>query len=54
MIHDRNAAWLRQLPTLMNAQPTFVAVGAMHLAGETGLVEGLRKQGYTVSPLPLR
>ena len=54
MIHDRNAAWLALLPTMMKQQPTFVAVGAMHLAGETGLVEGLRKQGYTVTPLPLR
>ena len=54
MIHDRNAAWLALLPAMMHAEPTFVAVGAMHLAGETGLVEGLRKQGYTVTPLPLR
>jgi len=54
MIHDRNAAWLGQLPAMMAAQPTFVAVGAMHLAGDTGLVEGLREQGYTVTPLPLR
>jgi len=54
LVTDRNAAWLRELPKIMLEQPTFVAVGALHLAGENGLVAGLQKQGYTLTPLPLR
>jgi uncharacterized protein YbaP (TraB family) len=29
----------------------FIAVGALHLPGETGLVSLLRERGYTVSPV---
>ncbi len=29
----------------------FVAVGALHLPGETGLVEALRRAGWTVRPI---
>jgi uncharacterized protein len=54
LLNNRNKAWLDKLPTMMNKQSTFVSVGAMHLAGENGLVEGLRKRGYTVTPLPLK
>jgi uncharacterized protein YbaP (TraB family) len=51
MLDNRNQKWMQQLPGLFKQQPTFVAVGAMHLAGENGLVTLLRKQGYTVKPL---
>lgn len=54
LVNDRNDAWVKKLPSMLSQQPTFVAVGAMHLAGENGLVEQLRKQGYTVKPLPPR
>ena len=32
-------------------QPTFFAVGAGHLTGEDGLLQLLRKKGYTVQPV---
>ncbi|MBL0740291.1 TraB/GumN family protein [Chryseolinea lacunae] len=51
MLYDRNAKWMEQLPQLMKTQQTFVAVGALHLAGKMGLVSLLRKAGYTVKPL---
>lgn len=54
LVNDRNDAWVQKLPAMMQQEPTFVAVGAMHLAGENGLVEQLRKKGYTVKPLALR
>ncbi len=48
LLDKRNADWLTKLPAMMNGQSVFVGVGAMHLAGPQGLVEGLRKLGYTV------
>ena len=48
MVDDRNQAWAEQLPDLMQARPCFIAVGAMHLGGEKGLVQLLRKEGYKV------
>ena len=51
MLDNRNKTWMQQLPGLFKQQPTFVAVGAMHLAGENGLVTLLRKEGYTVKPV---
>lgn len=51
MVDDRNKNWMTQLPAIMKAQPTFVAVGAMHLPGENGLIKLLQRAGYTVKPL---
>nr|WP_320059459.1 TraB/GumN family protein [uncultured Bacteroides sp.] len=48
MIDDRNKTWATKLPALMAADPTFVVVGALHLPGEDGLLNLLKKQGYTV------
>ncbi len=50
MLDARNKQWIEQLPPLMKQQPTFVAVGALHLAGKNGLVNLLRQEGYTVTP----
>lgn len=51
MIFNRNKAWAEKLPTILKAAPTFVAVGALHLPGEKGLLNLLKKQGYTVEPV---
>ncbi|MGM9782579.1 MAG: TraB/GumN family protein [Paludibacteraceae bacterium] len=51
LVGERNDAWVRQLPKLMSEQPCFVVVGALHLAGENGLVALLRKAGYKVKPV---
>ena len=51
LLDDRNAAWMKQLPDLMQTAPAFIAVGAGHLVGERGLVSLLRQRGYTVKPL---
>ena len=50
LLERRNADWLTKLPGIMNEAPTFIVVGALHLAGEKGLLEGLRQLGYTVTP----
>lgn len=51
LLDRRNADWLTKLPGIFKEGPTFVAVGALHLAGDKGIIEGLRKAGYTVTPV---
>ena len=48
IINDRNANWLKKMPTLMAQMPTLFAVGAAHLTGEKGVLNLLRQAGYTV------
>lgn len=48
LVSKRNNEWMKQLPSLINKQSNFIAVGALHLAGPEGLVAQLRKAGYTV------
>ncbi len=48
LVKGRNDKWLARLPELFSAAPTFVAVGALHLAGEEGLLFQLDRLGYTV------
>ena len=47
----RNQKWLEVLPDMLKEKPSFVAVGCLHLVGEDGLIEGLRKAGYKVEPV---
>lgn len=51
MLDNRNKVWADKLPAIMNAAPTFVAVGALHLPGKEGLLSLLKKQGYKVEPV---
>ena len=53
LLDDRNDRWMQQLPSIMQEQSTFVAVGALHLIGEKGLVQQLKSKGYTVTPVNL-
>ena len=48
MIENRKNAWMAKLPAIMADKPTFFAVGAIHLAGEKGLIQLLKNAGYTV------
>ena len=54
LLDDRNNKWMQQLPGLMKEQSLFVAVGALHLVGDAGLVNQLRNNGYTVTPVNLK
>jgi uncharacterized protein len=47
----RNLQWMKQLPKLMQ-QRSFVAVGAAHLYGETGVLFLLQKAGFKCIPVP--
>lgn len=45
---DRNRKWLDKLPSIMEERSSFIAVGCLHLPSDDGLIEGLRKLGYSV------
>lgn len=51
LLLQRNNDWLTRLPGILDAEPTFVVVGALHLPGEKGVLEGLRKAGYKITPI---
>lgn len=52
-IAARNAGMLNTALPMLDQGRVFIAVGALHLAGERGLVQLLRQSGYTLTPLPL-
>ncbi|MEM9330505.1 MAG: TraB/GumN family protein [Pseudomonadota bacterium] len=51
LIDQRNQTMVERVEPILEQGPTFVAVGALHLPGETGLVNLLRNSGYTVTPV---
>ena len=50
LIDKRNDTMTERALPVLEKGPTFIAVGALHLPGETGLVKQLRDAGYTVTP----
>jgi len=51
LLNNRNRNWVKKLNTLVKEKALVVAVGAGHLPGENGLINLLRKEGYTVTPV---
>jgi len=52
-IHERNHRMAESLLLQLENKTVFVAVGALHLPGEQGLLNILRRHGYVLSPLPM-
>lgn len=50
-VYDRNKRWISRMEGRMEQRPVFFAVGAGHLWGENGLIELLRKEGYSLRPI---
>lgn len=48
LLEIRNKNWIKTLPDILHNRPSFVAVGCAHLPGEYGLINLLRKEGYSV------
>lgn len=48
MLYDRNLKWMDHIPQLISEKPSFIAVGVRHLPGKDGLIDLLRRKGYTV------
>jgi len=51
LLTNRNKAWIPLILKYIFEKPSFIAVGAAHLAGENGVIELLRQQGFTVTPV---
>ena len=51
MLFIRNANMTERLDSVMHTGKVFAGIGAAHLPGEQGVIDLLRKKGYTVSPL---
>ncbi len=51
LLDDRNENWIPKIQEAMKSNVVFVAVGAGHLGGESGVISLLRKEGYTVEPI---
>jgi uncharacterized protein YbaP (TraB family) len=52
-LNNRNDKWMKILPGLLKKESQFIAVGALHLAGPSGLVKQLQHLGYTLTPIKL-
>lgn len=50
MLYDRNKNWIPKIAEFSKSQPTFIGVGAAHLAGDEGVLNLLRKAGYSIKP----
>jgi len=51
LINNRNQNWIPVISKMMKTGPVFFAVGAGHLAGEQGVINLLKKQGYKLTPV---
>jgi uncharacterized protein YbaP (TraB family) len=52
LLYNRNRNWVEKLKTILPDKSIIVAVGAGHLPGDKGVINLLRKAGYTVKPVP--
>jgi hypothetical protein len=53
LMNARNRAWIPVLTDAAEDGPVFAAFGALHLAGEEGVLNLLQAEGFTVEDLPL-
>lgn len=51
LLFNRNRNWVEKLKKIMITKSVVVAVGAGHLPGDKGVINLLRRAGYTVTPL---
>jgi uncharacterized protein len=51
LLYRRNNNWVKRLKVLLPGKSLLVAVGAGHLPGDQGVINLLRKAGYTMTPV---
>ena len=51
VIENRNRRWISKIVPAIEENPTFIAIGVRSLYGENGLINLLKKKGYTVEPV---
>lgn len=54
LAYERNRRWMNTITETIPRESMLVAVGAGHLVGKDGLIELLRRDGYTVEPVTLK
>lgn len=52
LVTERNHRMAERVAPLLAERPHLVAIGAMHLPGEDGVLSLLARQGWTVTPMP--
>lgn len=50
---NRNEDWMKKLPKIIQDQPSFIAVGCLHLVGVDGLLYQLSKMGYQIKAVAM-
>lgn len=53
LLTKRNADWIPKIEKAVKEKPSFIAVGAGHLGGKTGVLSLLREKGYKLKPIRL-
>ena len=53
LLKRRNEKWMKTIPALLKKESQFIAVGALHLASENGLIKLLEQSGYKVTAIKL-
>ena len=48
LVVDRNEHMATRIAEFIKEQPTFIAIGALHLPGDKGVIQLLRKKGFSV------
>jgi len=51
MLHDRNDRMLARIEYYLREGGAFIAVGALHLPGERGLLLALERRGHAITPV---
>lgn len=51
---ERNQLWLPKIVAKIQDGPCFIAVGLGHLQYQTGIIQLLRREGYTLQPVKLK
>lgn len=51
LLNERNHNWIPIIGEQAKKMPTFFAFGAAHLGGEKGIINLLRKSGFSVKPI---
>lgn len=51
ILYKRNNNWMEKLPSIIEDSSSFIVVGALHLAGPEGIIQGLRDKGFIITPL---
>ncbi len=51
LLYNRNANWVEKITGIISGSKVLFAVGAAHLPGDRGLINLLRKKGFTLKPM---